>query len=79
MNRIVREHYPVAQLPEALREGFDETGHVRVTVEPTSAESVTSIEARRARLAQLFAEARPSFNGLDEIAAHIEALRREWD
>lgn len=33
MNRIVREHYPVADLPEDLWEGFDFGSNVRVSIE----------------------------------------------
>ena len=33
MNKIVREHYPVANLPEDLREGFEAGAIVKVVVE----------------------------------------------
>jgi hypothetical protein len=37
VNKIVREHYPVANLPEDLREGLDPTGTAIVTVTPEPA------------------------------------------
>ncbi len=33
MNKIVRDHYPVAKLPEDLREGFSQSGTVKVVIE----------------------------------------------
>ncbi|SMF38788.1 hypothetical protein SAMN02982989_1671 [Xaviernesmea oryzae] len=33
MNKIVREHYPVANLPEDLREGLEKDATVRVVIE----------------------------------------------
>ncbi|WP_111563117.1 hypothetical protein [Rhizobium sp.] len=33
MNKIVRDHYPVANLPEDLREGFADDATVRVVLE----------------------------------------------
>ncbi|HEY5225874.1 MAG TPA: hypothetical protein VIJ06_03705 [Methylovirgula sp.] len=39
MNKIVKEHYPAAKLPEDLREGLDPAQEVRVTV---TVESVSS-------------------------------------
>ena len=32
MNKLVREHYPVSNLPEDLREGFGVDASVRVTI-----------------------------------------------
>jgi hypothetical protein len=37
MNKIVREHYPVAKLPEDLREGLDPSGTAAVTITPEPA------------------------------------------
>ena len=33
MNKVVREHYPAAKLPEELREGIDPKANVTITVE----------------------------------------------
>ena len=32
MNKLVREHYPVSNLPEDLREGFGADASARVTI-----------------------------------------------
>jgi hypothetical protein len=37
VNKIVREHYRVAKLPEDLREGLDPSGTVTITVTPEPA------------------------------------------
>ena len=75
MNRIVREHYPVAVLPEDLREGFELAGDVRVIVEraaePSASKKPFSLDA-------LYAKARPSFASTEEVSAHIDAMRDEW-
>ena len=33
MNKIVRDHYPVSQLPDDLRVGLDENATVRIVIE----------------------------------------------
>jgi hypothetical protein len=33
MNKIVRDHYPVSQLPDDLRTGFDKDATVRIVIE----------------------------------------------
>jgi hypothetical protein len=40
MNKIVRDHYPVANLPEDLREGLGDVATVRVVVEVEGKTSV---------------------------------------
>lgn len=85
MNRIVREHYPVANLPEDLREGLDAGAMVRVVVEvaPARFDDILSnkplkpediMEIRR----RLFADGRPSVSA-EEAVARIRELRDEWD
>ena len=78
MNRIVREHYPVAALPADLREGFEPTDEVRITVERVPAGSHSPVGKKPFSLDALFAKARPSFASNDEVAAHINAIRDEW-
>ena len=78
MNRIVRENYPVADLPDDLRCGLG-GDYVRVTLEQEPQHTSGPAAVKRTRLAQLYKLARQSFNGLDEIAAHIDHLRRERD
>lgn len=88
MNRIVREHYPVANLPEDLRVGLDADAKVKIVleVEPTSSliddlvsadgtiKAENLMEVRR----RLLARGRPSVSA-DEAVARIRALRDEWD
>lgn len=75
MNRIVREHYPAALLPEDLRAGLDLDAHVTVSVEvektPDSEPEMT--------LEEIFALAAKSpRRTADEIDAAIAAQRDEW-
>lgn len=88
MNKIVRNHYPVANLPEELREGFNPVGTVRVVIEvedrasdpdvpvverkPMTGEDVVNA-IRRYR-----AVGRPSVTA-EEAVARIRELRDEWD
>lgn len=71
MNRIVREHYPVAALPEDLREGLPADADIRVTVETVSKDEAPE----RTPLEELFAMGRPSFTGADEAVDYIRAIR----
>lgn len=71
MNRIVREHYPAARLPEELRAGLDLDAHVTVSV-------VVEHETRHQRvdLDAIFARAGKSLSRTaDEIDAELHALR----
>lgn len=75
MNRIVREHYPAAKLPEDLREGFAADADVRVVIEVQPRTGTK----KPFDLQELFDRARPSFRNADEVADHIRAMREEWD
>jgi hypothetical protein len=72
MNRIVREHYPVKQLPEDLRQGLDLAGSVRVVVEDRSAPS-------RDVLIQSLRDARNRPPAGDDPVERIRRLRDEWE
>ena len=67
MNRIVRENYPVADLPEDLREGFALIDEVRIIVEPAlpKPEKVLTID-------ELWALRRPPYKTPEERAAFIK-------
>lgn len=74
MNRIVRENYPVADLPENLREGFAIDALVSVTitvmpetmiVEPVFADPMTLLS--------------PPWLTREEISAQIEDIREDRD
>ena len=75
MNKIVREHYPAAKLPEDLREGVDPQSTVTVTVD------VEEMTPRRRRLSldDIFALRRPPYRSKEEIDADIRRDRDAWD
>ncbi|HSI42538.1 MAG TPA: hypothetical protein VLA00_18480 [Xanthobacteraceae bacterium] len=75
MNKIVREHYPVENLPEDLRVGI-EGPYVRVTVvaEPETQPSPITWTEIRERLKE-----RRLSTTTEEAVARIRALRDEWD
>jgi hypothetical protein len=74
MNRIIREHYPAALLPEDLRPNDDPNAHVTVTVETElqRPEHVMSLE-------EIWALRRPPFRTKEDIDAEIRRQRDEWD
>lgn len=73
MNKIVRQHYPAAKLPEELRVGIDPKSQVTITVE-------TEPEPDRVMsLQEMFAERRDVYASQSEINAHIDSIRDEWD
>jgi hypothetical protein len=74
MNKIVKEHYPAAKLPEDLREGLDleKTVKVTVTVEDEMLETALSLD-------EIFALRRPPFRSLEEINDELRRQRDEWD
>jgi hypothetical protein len=81
MNKIIREHYPVENLPADLREGLTEGSTVRVVVEiesqaPSPAkesfdEFMKQVEAYRSQDDRRVTTA--------EAVARIRELRDEWD
>ena len=85
MNRIVRENYPVADLPEDLREGLATDANVRVTIEavPRVAGEPSLFdrpdEGAVLSLKDLFALRRPPYQSTEEIVDEIRRLRDEWD
>lgn len=88
MNKIVREHYPVANLPEDLREGLERDATVKIVVEveerrkrddlgmaerkPIPAKDLMELRRR------LLSDGRPSVS-TEEAVARIRELRDEWD
>ena len=81
MKKIVREHYPVENLPADLREGLEAGGTVRVVLEmegnaPSPAktsfeEFMKKVEAYRRQDDRRVTAA--------EAVARIRELRDEWD
>ncbi|MGJ0425905.1 MULTISPECIES: hypothetical protein [unclassified Methylocystis] len=72
MNRIVREHYPAAKLPEELRDGIDSNATVTITVEiEPPPEQILSLE-------EMFALRRDVFMSIRDVDEHVSAMRDEW-
>ncbi len=75
MNKIVREHYPAAQLPEDLRPSGDPNARVTVIIEQEE-----ELEPEHAlSLDDIWANRRPPFRTKEEIDAEIRRQRDEWD
>lgn len=85
MNRIVKDHYPAARLPEDLREGLDLGDEVRVTIEIVSPEEDSELAnwfqrpERVLSLDELFALRRPPFKSSEEIERELQQERDAWD
>ncbi|MTW16878.1 hypothetical protein GJ689_11750 [Rhodoplanes serenus] len=78
MNRIVRENYPAAKLPEELRPSSDPDARVMVTVE--TQETTTELpRERRVTLDDIWARRQPPFRTKEEIDAQVRADREAWD
>ena len=75
MNKVVREHYPAAKLPDDLRGTLDLGARVKVTI----VEETSRATARAQAIADLIAHRemlRPSAN---DAVERVRALRDEWD
>lgn len=74
MNKIVREHYPVENLPADLREGIEGT-HVRVTVVP---EEETAPKKKPLTYEDIRARVTPRNITTEEAVRRVRELRDEW-
>lgn len=74
MNRIIREHYPAAQLPKDLRPSDDPAAQVTVTVEMEEQRPEHPLS-----LEDIWALRRPPFLSKGEINSEIRRQRDEWD
>jgi hypothetical protein len=75
MNKIVREHYPAAQLPEDLRPSGDPNFRVTVIVEeerPDKPEKIMTLD-------EIFSQSGFRRRTKEEIDAEIRRQRDEWD
>jgi hypothetical protein len=75
MNKIVRRHYPAANLPEDLRRDLGSVADVTITIEIESddaSEHAMSLE-------EMFALRRPPFRTKEEIDEYLRRDREEWD
>lgn len=82
MNKIVREHYPVENLPADLREGLTEGSTVRVVVE---VDGIKTDEPKRRSVKQTLEhlerlrQGRAPDTDVAEAVSRIRALRDEWE
>lgn len=74
MNKIIREHYPAAQLPEDLRPSEDPNARVTVTIEEEEQQpgQILSVD-------EIWAMREHPFRTKEEIDAEIRRQRDEWD
>lgn len=73
MNKIVREHYPAAQLPKDLRPSDDPNARVTVIIEEeTRPEKVMTLD-------EIFSQRGFRRRTKEEIDAEIRRQRDEWD
>jgi adenine C2-methylase RlmN of 23S rRNA A2503 and tRNA A37 len=91
MNKIVRDHYPVENLPADLRQGLEDRATVRVVIEvenePTSDALALPGSARKKPLTieetlemiRRYREQHPERVSMDEAVSRIRELRDEWD
>lgn len=89
MNRIVREHYPVSNLPEDLQKEFPGQDEVTLVLEaPVSSEQAREDALALAEIRKTGIRGgdfsrfkhlrRSNFRSSDEVEAHVNALRDEW-
>jgi hypothetical protein len=74
MNRIVRQHYPAAKLPDDLRDEIGAEKRVTITIEVEGAES----GSRHDWFSKYEHLRRNTFHSLEEVNAHVRSLRDEW-
>ena len=84
MSKIVREHYPVENLPADLREGLSEGSTVRVVVEvdgtKTDDPKRRSVKQTLEHLERLRQGRVPDTDtDVAEAVSRIRALRDEWE
>lgn len=73
MNKIIRENYPVAKLPDDLRNGAEAGDTVTITVAfEKRPDKVRTLE-------EIFSSRRPPYRTKREIDAEIHRQRDEWD
>ncbi len=77
MNKIVRDHYPVSQLPQDLQAEIGPAKYVRLVIENEE----PGDKASREELLRLLKSARGSARGIpiEEAVSRVRALRDEWD
>ncbi len=80
MNRIVREHYPAAKLPDDLRKEIGAEKSVTITIEVENAGAGS--EAANVRddwFSKYEHIRRATFHSIEEVNDYVRTLRDEWD
>jgi hypothetical protein len=73
MNKIVKEHYPAARLPDDLRAGVDPAATVTITIEPEIGTPPATVS-----LEEIWASRRPPFRSANDIDDELRRQRDEW-
>lgn len=76
MNKIVRERYPVARLPDDLRVLLDPSKTVTLVIEQEDDAALQSAEPAYMRF---FGAAKELNTSVDAAVERIRSLRDEWD
>jgi hypothetical protein len=80
MNKIVREHYPVSQLPEDLRAAIGDAQSVTVTIQ--AEESAAPIAQQPATSEDWYTRykhiRRNNYKTTGEVNEWVSSLRDEW-
>lgn len=89
MNKIVRDHYPVENLPADLRQGLEDQATVRVVIEvvngPTSDPLPGSVREKPLTIEETlemirrYRDQHPERVSMEEAVSRIRELRDEWD
>ncbi|MGP9820254.1 hypothetical protein ACTZWW_09575 [Salinarimonas sp. NSM] len=77
MNKVVKHHIPVGDLPEHLREGLDPRAFATVEVTVEADAKAVDDEAPMT-LDEIFAFRQNNFSSLEEIDAYVRSIREEW-
>jgi hypothetical protein len=85
VNRIIREHYPVSNLPEDLRKGLAKDRPVSIVIVqdelsplPSSPENATGDPIKGGDFTRLRHLRRESYSSSAEVDAYLDSLRNEW-
>ena len=74
MNKIIREHYAAADIPEDLQEGIDPQGRVTITIAEEGQMQRSQFSFRK-----IFDELHDDRVSSDDPVMRIRALREEWE
>lgn len=79
MNRIVREHYPAAKLPEDLRAGLDLSAAVTVIVVDEGRSNAPNTAGTELPITRILEEMQEHRTRIADPVMRVRALRAEWD